>query len=407
MGRLTIPESELEAFERRALAFLAANARRRSPAKATVWGEGSDSVALLEEATPEEQREQLDAIRVWRAKEFDAGFGWLSGPAEFGGGGRPPAIERRYFQLRRLFEVPPETAVGVSLGMVAPTILSHGTELCRRRYLARLHRVEIVACQLFSEPGAGSDLAAVQTKAVLDGDGWRISGQKVWTSGAHYSDVGEVLCRTDTGASRHGGMTVFLIDMRADGVDVRPLRQMTGGAAFNEVFLDDVWLPDDHRMGDVGGGWSVAVATLLNERASIGGGAAGGGGASFERVRQLAEWAGRTSDPLVRDALTELYAGMTIARWSGRRLAAAGAAGHATGAEGSIGKLQLTANQARIARLVGTLLGPRIAAETGEWGTYAWAEYVLSAPGIRLAGGTDEIQRNIIAERALGLPKDR
>ncbi|HUF97671.1 MAG TPA: acyl-CoA dehydrogenase family protein [Ilumatobacter sp.] len=365
-------------------------------------------MSLLEEASPEVQRLALAAVREWKALEFDAGFGWISGPAEYQGRGLPRVYERHYQQLKRGFATPPETSLGVSLGMVAPTVLAYGSSVVKQRYLARLHRVELVACQLFSEPAAGSDLAGIQTKAVRDGDSWLISGQKVWTSGAQFSDVGEVICRTDPTAPKHAGITAFLIDMHAPGVDVRPLRQMTGGAAFNEVFLDEVRVPDDHRLGDVGGGWRVAISTLMSERESIGGGgAAGGGGSGFARVQQLATWAGRAADPLIRQALADLYIGMTVARHTNRFMQSRVVAGRPNGAEGSIGKLMLTANQRRVSDLAGLLLGPRLVADTGEWGTYAWAEYVLSAPGVRIAGGTDEIQKNVIAERALGLPKDR
>ena len=165
------------------------------------------------------------------------------------------------------------TAYGIGLGMVAPTILAHATDEVKERYLRSLWRGDIVACQLFSEPGAGSDLAGLQTRAVRDGDEWIVTGQKVWTSGAHLSDIGEIICRTDPDAPKHKGLTGFVVDMHAAGVEVRPLRQMTGGASFNEVFFTEVRVPDSHRLGDVNGGWTVALTTLMNERAAIGGGA--------------------------------------------------------------------------------------------------------------------------------------
>ena len=156
--------------------------------------------------------------------------------------------------------------------MVAPTILAHATEEVKHRYLRAMHRGDMVGCQLFSEPGAGSDLAGLQTRAVRDGDEWVVNGQKVWTSFAHLADIGEIICRTDADLPKHQGLTGFLVDMHAPGVEVRPLRQMTGGASFNEVFLTDVRIPDSHRLGDVNQGWAVALTTLMNERAAIGGG---------------------------------------------------------------------------------------------------------------------------------------
>lgn len=387
--------------------FLERNAKR-SPRRTEVaaWGVGSESVMLLEELPTEAQTTLLLEIREWRATEFNAGFGWLSGPVEFGGRARSVADDRAYQRLRSQFEIPSETCLGVSLGMVAPTILAHGTAVVKHRYLRRLFAAEIVACQLFSEPGAGSDLASITTRADRVDGGWLVTGQKVWTSGAHYSQIGELLCRTNPDRPTRQGSSVFVIDMAAPGVTIRPLRQMSGGTAFNEVFLDEVFVPDDHLLGNVNEGWTVAMTTLSSERRSIGGGgAAGGGGAGFARVRQVAEHVQRTQDPLVRQRLADLYITMNVARFTTRRLAGLPASDRVAQTVGSIAKLLLTANQRRISDLVGDLLGPAIIADTQEWGTYTWAEYVLSVPGIRLAGGTDEIQRNTIAERGLGLPK--
>ena len=164
--------------------------------------------------------------------------------------------------------------------MVAPTILAHGTDVAKDAYLKAMYRGDIVGCQLFSEPGAGSDLASLQTRAERDGEEWVITGQKVWTSGAQYSDIGEIIARTDPDLPKHKGLTGFVVDMRAPGVEIRPLRQMTGGASFNEVFFTDVRVPDSHRLGDVNNGWNVALTTLMNERAAIGAGGGGGGGAA-------------------------------------------------------------------------------------------------------------------------------
>jgi alkylation response protein AidB-like acyl-CoA dehydrogenase len=292
--------------------------------------------------------------------------------------------------------------------MVAPTLLAHGTADAKERWLKALWRGDVIACQLFSEPSSGSDLASLQTRAVRDGDEWRVSGQKVWTSGAQYSDIGEIVCRTDPDVEKHRGLTAFMIDMHAPGVEVRPLRQMTGGTSFNEVFFDDVRVPADHLLGDVNGGWTVALTTLMNERAAIGGG--GGGvrtGSLVDRLVATARQLGRLDDPLVRQHLATTYIHVEVARLPSERALAKVQAGQLPGPELSIAKLALTENLRRVAAVASSVLGSRLVADTGEWGTYAWSTFVLGVPGMRVAGGTDEVLRNIIGERVLGLPKDR
>jgi alkylation response protein AidB-like acyl-CoA dehydrogenase len=290
--------------------------------------------------------------------------------------------------------------------MVAPTILDHGTEVVKEAYLRAMDRGDIVACQLFSEPSSGSDLASLQTRAVRDGDEWVISGQKVWTSGAQVSDIGEIICRTDPDQPKHRGLTGFVVDMHAPGVDVRPLRQMTGGASFNEVFFTEVRVPDSHRLGDVNGGWTVALTTLMNERAAIGGGGGGVGLPTSARLVELARAAGRSDDALVRQQLASIIINDRVARYSNLRAMAAIAVGQLPGPELSLAKLALTANMVRTCELLSSLLGPALVADTGAWGTYAWSEFLLGVPGMRVAGGTDEVLRNIVGERVLGLPKE-
>jgi acyl-CoA dehydrogenase len=293
--------------------------------------------------------------------------------------------------------------------MIAPTILAHAIPEVKEQYLRRLYRGDLVACQLFSEPVAGSDLAGIQTRAVRDGDEWIVSGQKVWTSGAQYSDIGEIITRTDPDKPKHKSLTMFLVDMNAQGVDVRPLRQMTGGASFNEVFFDDVRIPDTHRLGDVDEGWGVALTTLMNERAAIGGGGLGTGGSSAMSIARLVEtarWIGVSDEPVIRQRLADVYVHNHAAQYTTQRAVAKVKAGQTPGPEMSILKLALTQNAMRVSDLVSDMLGPRLAADTGEWGTYAWAEFVLGIPGMRVAGGTDEILRNIVGERVLGLPKE-
>jgi alkylation response protein AidB-like acyl-CoA dehydrogenase len=392
-------------FRTEAEAFLDANAERRVEEK-FVWGQGPDKVSILEEKTPEQEAAELRAAKGWKAREFDAGFGWITGPEEYGGRGLSAAYERVYREIASQYAVTSTGQFGIGLGMVAPTILAHAIPEVKEQYLRRLYRGDIVACQLFSEPVAGSDLAGIQTRAERDGEEWIVSGQKVWTSGAQFSDIGEIITRTSPDKPKHQGLTMFVVDMKAPGVEVRPLRQMTGGASFNEVFFDEVRIPDSHRLGDVDGGWSVALTTLMNERAAIGGGGAGVGSVSFARFAAMAEHYGATDDPIVRQVLADVYVRQQVHRLTSLRGMARIRAGQLPGPEMSIGKLSLTTNMARIGDLLTTVLGPRLVADSGEWGTYAWAEFVLGVPGMRIAGGTDEIMRNIVGERVLGLPKD-
>ena len=252
------------------------------------------------------------------------------------------------------YAIPNQGPFGIGLGMVAPTILAHAIPAVRERYLRPLYRGDIVACQLFSEPVAGSDLAGIQTRAERDGDEWVVSGQKVWTSGAHYSDIGEIITRTSPDKPKHKGLTMFVVDMHAPGVDVRPLRQMTGGASFNEVFFDEVRVPDTHRLGDVDEGWTVALTTLMNERAAIGGGGAGVGTFSFTRFVEMARHVGVDEDPIVRQRLADIFVRTNVARYTNLRAMAKIRAGQLPGPEMSIAKLALTQNMRLIADTLGT-----------------------------------------------------
>lgn len=400
----------LEQFEEEVTAFLDAHAERRAADVETrfVWGEGDDSVAMFEEIDPEQERRELAAAKQWRATRFDAGLGYITGPEEFGGRGLSAAHDRLYSRLESRYETPKMSFFGIGLGMVAPTILAHGTEVTKQAYLRRMWRGDLVACQLFSEPGAGSDLASLQTRAERDGDEWVLNGQKVWTSGAQYADIGEIICRSDADQPKHKGLTGFVVDMTAPGVEVRPLRQMTGGASFNEVFFTDVRVPDDHRLGDVNDGWRVALTTLMNERASIGSGSGGMGTgvASIERLSAMLRHFGKADDAVLRDELVRIWTGFQVAKLTGQRATDRIRSGQLPGPEMSIGKLALTQNLTDLGAWVGDVLGPRLVADTGEWGTFAWTEFILGTPGMRIAGGSDEVMRNIVGERVLGLPKD-
>ncbi|HUD16747.1 MAG TPA: acyl-CoA dehydrogenase family protein, partial [Acidimicrobiales bacterium] len=290
--------------------------------------------------------------------------------------------------------------------LVGPTIMQWGTEEQKKEFIPGILQGKIAWCQGFSEPNAGSDLASLKTTAKLDGDEWIINGQKVWTSGAQRSDIGEIICRTDPDLPKHRGLTGFVVDMHAPGVEVRPLRQMTGGASFNEVFFTDVRVPDSHRLGDVNGGWTVALTTLMNERAAIGGGGGGGVGLpTATRLIELARASGKADDPLIRQQLASVYINDLVSRYTTLRSMAKIAVGQLPGPEMSLAKLSLTANMVRTYELVSSILGPALVADTGAWGTYAWTQFLLGVPGMRVAGGTDEVLHNIIGERVLGLPK--
>jgi alkylation response protein AidB-like acyl-CoA dehydrogenase len=369
------------------------------------WGEGSDEVRVFQEPDPDEEAEAMPRIRAWRAALWDAGFAWISGPPEYGGRGLPRNYEAAFISLSRKFDVPGDAALTVSLGMIAPTILRHADERQKQEYLPALFRADLIACQLFSEPDAGSDLASIRTRAVRHGDRWQITGQKVWTSGAHLADVGEIICQTEPGP-RHRNLTAFMVDMYAPGVTVRPLRQMTGGASFNEVFLDDVVVPDSARLGAEGEGWRIALTTLSYERNAMGHSAFGGAGIlSTDRLMQLIRHAGLANDPLVKRRFGELVTELRVARYAQEVTAERVRSGESPGPEIAINKLALSANMARLGEFVVGILGPRAIADTGEWGTYAWTSVVLGAPGYRLGGGSDEILKNMLAERVLGLPK--
>ena len=395
----------VEDFASKARVFLEANAERKEVKKKFTWGEGTDNVSMFEERSRDAEMEVLRKAKEWQAKRFDNGFGWITGPTEYGGAGLSNAHERAYNQVEREYRTAPLGVFQIGLGMVAPTILAHASDVAKEKYIRAMWRADIVGCQLFSEPGAGSDLASVQAKAERDGDEWLITGQKVWTSGAQFSDIGEIICRTDPSLPKHKGLTGFIVDMRAPGVEIRPLRQMTGGASFNEVFFNEVRVRDDHRLGEVNNGWNVALTTLMNERASIGS-SDGGENNMYTRLLAMIRHYELDKDPIVRDMLADLYLNTRVAGFTSQRATDKMRAGQLPGPEMSIGKMALVDNQKRMNDLVAHVLGAKLVVDTGEWGTYAWSQLLLGAPGMRIAGGSDEVMRNIVGERVLGLPKD-
>lgn len=392
-------------FVEAATAFLEANASLKAPRKEFEWGEGPDDAAMFETVDRETEKVELAAAKEWRGAKYDAGFGWISGPTELGGAGHPRRFERIYTQLESQYDTPSNDFFSIGLGMVAPTIEAHAQPEVAAELLPKLWRADIVGCQLFSEPGAGSDLASLQMRAERDGEEWVLNGQKVWTSGAHYSDIGEVIARSDFDQPKHQGLTGFVVDMNAPGVDVRPLRQMTGGANFNEVYFTDVRIPDSHRLGDVNQGWGVALTTLMNERASIGAGGSGGGG-SFTKLREMTRHFGVDDDPRVRQHLMEIYTFGKVLSWSNQRTMDGLKAGRTPGPEMSLSKMALTRQMTSTCNFVSDVLESRLVVDTGEWGTYSWGGYLLGVPAMRIAGGSDEVMRNIVGERVLGLPKE-
>jgi alkylation response protein AidB-like acyl-CoA dehydrogenase len=397
----------VDAFADEVTAFLDRCAVRTA-AREFAWGQGSDDRSVFVETDPDTEAAELAAARAFRAARYDAGLGWITGPAAYGGRELSRAHEMVFHAVADRYTTPPMRFFGIGLGMVAPTVLAHGQQHIKDRYLPAMYRGDLVACQLFSEPGAGSDLASVSTRAVRTDDGWLVDGQKVWTSGAHYSDIALLLARTDRDLPKHKGLTMFLVDMRAAGVLVRPLRQMTGGASFNEVFLDSVFVAEDHRLGDVNDGWRVALTTLSNERASIG---AGGEVSArlefvdFEALAGLVKALGRDTDTALRQGLARIHSARETARWTAQRAMEQLLASGTPGPELSAAKLTRTNTLQLVVDFVATALGERMVADTGEWGTFSWTSFVLGVPGLRIAGGTDEIQRKIISEQVLGLPR--
>ncbi len=335
--------------------------------------------------------------RAWQRELFDGGWAGLGWPVEYGGRGLPITQRVIWAQEAATAGVPP----GINLiaeAMVGPTLMAHGTEEQKRRYLPPILRAEEIWCQLFSEPEAGTDVAAVTTTAVAEGSEWVVSGHKLWTSAAHYADWGVLLARTDWDVPKHQGCTYFLVDMHAPGVTVRPVRQMTGGSAFNEVLLDGVRVPDSARVGAVGEGWKVAVTTLLAERLNLGLGVARVAG-GVERMLAELRPRGVADDPAVRQLAAQVWIDAKVLEVLGERVVANLARGRSPGAEGTVAKLAATRVSRRSDELLDVLRG------AGSMLVDEWTLLQLWVPATRIGGGTEEALRSIVAERVLGLPK--
>jgi alkylation response protein AidB-like acyl-CoA dehydrogenase len=345
----------------------------------------------------------LQRAKRWQAAKFDGGFAKITWEPEFGGR-NGTSMQQIIFGQEEAHYAVPGAAFVIGLGMIAPTLRAVGTDAQKSRYLTKLLRGDEIWCQLFSEPGAGSDVASLSTTATLDGDEWVLNGQKVWTSGAQYSDYGEIICRTNPDAEKHRGITAFIVDMRAPGVTIKPLKQMNGGASFNEVFFDDVRVPADHLLGDVNEGWSVAITTLMNERVAIGSGGGGGGmRGTVSDLIGLAQRNGRNLDPVVRQRLADLYIRSRIQRFVGMRSLTAASQGKVPGPEGSIGKLAGARISTALGELAVEIAGVSSIANDDNH-ELGWSQAVLVAPAAHIAGGSDEVMKNIIGERVLGLP---
>ncbi len=374
---------EEAAFRTEARAWLTTHARPLSGTRRDPWG-GKDEAAHVREC------------KAWQRTLYDGGWAGITWPKEYGGRGASAIQAAIFNQEQAKFDVS-SGVFAVGIGMVGPTLIAHGTPEQKERYLDLMLRGEEVWCQLFSEPGAGSDLAGLSTRAVRDGDEWVVNGQKVWNSGAHYSDWGILVARTDPSQPKHRGITYFLVDMRTPGIDVRPLRQITGQAHFNEVFLTDVRIPADNVVGAVNEGWRVAQTTLMNERTLIGGGA----GAGFVDLAALARECGSAGDPIRRQELAAAYTRWELMRFLGYRVQTALSQGRPPGSESSILKLFYSLHVSRTADLAMALCGTSGTLREGFWHTF-----FLNNWASRIGGGTDQIQRNIIGERVLGLPRE-
>jgi alkylation response protein AidB-like acyl-CoA dehydrogenase len=372
---------EAAAFRGRVHEILAARLKPRPPAEhVTIMGAGSDDLA---------------SGRRFLATLAEGGLAVPRWPERFGGMGASPEQAAIVAEELERFEGADLYPFMVGIGLVGPTLIEHGTEEQLSRWLPGIRSGEEIWCQLFSEPDAGSDLANLSTRAERDGDVWRVTGQKVWSSRAHYSQFGLLLARTDPGVPKHAGITAFGMDMRSPGVTVRPLRQMNGDTHFSEVFMDGVVVADTDRIGPTGTGWKVAITTLAHERASIG---AGWGAVTRE---QLADLAGDRADPVLRARLASAVADLEVSRMSGLRAKAAARSGRPPGPEGSGAKLRNSQLLQRLSDLAIDIEGA-----AGVVGGDEWQTLFLTGPSFGIRGGTDEIQRNIIGERVLGLPPE-
>lgn len=392
-----------EAFRAEALAVIENFLDRPAAGSGAAAGRG---LTVFHETEGEAEAAEVAAARDWQHEKARHGLAWVTGPAEYGGRELPDSYEHALRQLEETYPVPDTSPLRIGLGTVAPAIYRHGTQEQRDRYLPSIRGGDVLACQLFSEPEAGSDLAALRATARPDGDAWRVSGQKVWTSNAQFSDIGLLIARTGEQAARHRALTVFLADMRAPGVQVRPLRQITGGASFNEVFLDDVVIPDSQRLGEVNAGWAVVRTALSSERGTT--------GIRYQRILRRAMRAlsedmranGLRDDPLARQGFARAHVLATVADLTNREIARGLDDPSRPGPPAGLGRLLLSAALTSAADAAMTIAGPNVIARGASPDQFEWSSFLLGAPGMRIGGGTDEVVRNTLAETALGLPRE-
>ncbi len=373
------------AFRASVNAFLNAHAKPLSPGAVRV--PALDDAALVRKA------------QEWQACKKDNGWACLTWPEEYGGRGLGSIENVIWRQQEARYDTPPDVFV-VGIGMLGPAIMAHGTAEQKARYLPKMARGDEIWCQLFSEPGAGSDLAGLRTSAIRDGDDWVINGQKIWTTFARFSEWGVIVARTDRTVPKHAGLTCFIVHMHSPGIEVRPIRQIDGGADFNEVFFTDCRVPDADRLDAVGNGWAVARTILMHERVAIG---SAGGGLNAEALLEVAAACGMVGDGGVRQRIADFYVRAAGLKYTSYRTLTALSRGQTPGPEASIAKLvgasliqEMSSFGIELQGLAGMLMNEAHGCQA----TY------LGAPGGRIAGGTDEILRNILAERVLGLPTE-
>ena len=389
----TAEEAEFRAGAR---AFLEQNAQRREPGSGLVYRAGNESPEFRQRA------------KEWQANKADAGYAGITWPKEWGGRGGT-AIEQVIYDQEEAKYVVPRGLFDIGLGMCIPTLCTWGTQAHRDRYARKALRGEEIWCQLFSEPAAGSDLAGLRTRADRDADHWVVNGQKIWTSGAHYCDFGVLVTRSDFAAPKHKGLTYFFLDMKSPGIEIRPIKQISGQSHFNEVFFTDVKIPDSQRLGKPGEGWKVSLTTLMNERYTIGGRTSAGVEDIFELARTIElEDGPALKNAAVRDKLADWYVSSQGLKYSHFRTMTALSRGETPGPESSIGKLVNGSKLQNIAAFAldlmeqgGVLTDPQLVPLAA-----VFQQTLMTSPSSRIAGGSDEIMRNIIAERVLGLPAD-
>ncbi len=388
--------SEEAAFRAQVRAFLEANVERRPPGVAEGY------------RTSQEAPGALGRAKAWQAKKAAAGFAGITWPKDWGGRGGTPIQQVIYNQEEANYIVP-RGFFEIGLGMCIPTLCTWGTPEQRARYAPPALRGEEIWCQLFSEPAGGSDLAGLRTRAERRGDEWIINGQKIWTSGAHYSDFGIIVTRSDPTVPKHNGLTFFFLSMKSPGIEVRPIKQISGASHFNEVFFTDVRIPDSQRLGPVGAGWQVSLTTLMNERLAVG----DAPGPDFSEIFELARTTELEDGPAlrnraVREKLADWYVKTQGLKYTKFRTMTALSRGQTPGPEASIGKLVSASKLQEIASFGMDLLGMggSIMDEDITPASALFQQALLYSPALRIAGGSDEILRNIIAERVLGLPAD-